>query len=231
MRSWLTGLTVAAGFGAAAWYLQVTRREEETFRDLLRGLTFGPNPEEVLRRIAERSAKLVGGTAAYVERIDFDSDEIVAAAVHDGHGLPIAGSRGPYKGSVAEQAIRTHKPIIIDDVARESRSILAAVPHHVPAVVLPLITDSTPIGALIVLQGNRRISARSIERLQTMADMSSISLRRAMMLEKIEHALRGREELQRILAHDLRNPVNTIAMAVSSLGKTTGLGEREARLL
>src|SRR5262249_41452555 len=231
MRSWLKCLMIAAGFGVAAWAVQESRREEETFRDLLGGLTFGPNPEEVLRRIAERSAKLVGGMAAYVERVDFDRDEIVAAAVHDGHGLPLTGSRGPYKGSVAEQAIRTHKPIIIADVARESRSILAAVQHHVPAVVLPLITDSTPIGALIVLQGNRPINARSIERLQTMADMSAISLRRAMMLEKLERALHAREELQRVLAHDLRNPVNTIAMAVSWLSQTTALGEKEDRLL
>jgi signal transduction histidine kinase len=231
MRPWLSGLMIAAGLGGAAYFIRASRREEAAFRDLLRGLTFGPNPDEVLRRIAERSARLVGGIAAYVERIDFDRDEIVAAAVHNGHGLPDTGTRGPYRGSVAEHVIRTKTAIIINDVARESRSILAAVQHHVPAVVLPLITDSSPMGALIVLQGRKRFNARSIERLQTMADMSAISLRRAVMVEKLEHALRAREDLQRILAHDLRNPLNTIAVAASTLSQTSGLGEKEHRLL
>ena len=220
---------VAKGFGIAAWRVQESRREEETFRDLLRGLTFGPNTQEVLRRIAERSAKLIGGSAAYVERLD--GDELIAAAVHDGRGLPVEGTRGPYKGSVAEQAIRRHKAIMVHDVGRESRSILGSVKRGVAAVVLPLITDSTPIGALIVLQGKRRINLRAIDRLQTMADMSAISLRRAMMLEKLEQSLHAREELQRVLAHDLRNPVNTIAMAASSLSQSSELGQKEDRLL
>lgn len=76
MTWWLNGLMLAAGLSGAAHFIWANRREEATFRDLLRGLTFGPNPDEVLRRIAERSARLVGGIAAYIERIDFDRDEI-----------------------------------------------------------------------------------------------------------------------------------------------------------
>src|SRR5262249_41485628 len=220
-------LIAAAGFGVAAWCVQNTRRDEKAFRDLLNGLTFGPNPEKVFRRIAQRATKLVGGTAAYVERIDATRDEIVAAAVHNGHSLPAAGARGPYKGSVAEQAIQTRKAIVLRDVSRESRSILSGIKYHVPAVVLPLITDSTPIGALIVIQGKKRLGARAIQRLQTMADMSAISLRRAIMLEQLQQALRAREDLQRVLAHDLRNPVNTIAMAASALTRTSGLNQDE----
>jgi signal transduction histidine kinase len=231
MKTWLAWLIGAAGVGTGLWRVRESRRDEKAFRDLLRGLTFGPNPQEVLQRIAERARQLVGGTAAYVERIDFERDEIVAAAVVHGHGLPTIGTRGPYKGSAAEQAIRTHKAILLGDVGRESRSILASMEHHVPAVVLPLITDSTAIGALIVLQGNRRINKHAIDRLQTMADMSAISLRRAFMLDQLERSLHVREELQRILAHDLRNPINTIVMAVSSLRHIEGLTEREDHLL
>jgi signal transduction histidine kinase len=231
MKAPLSCLMVAAGFGVAAWCVHVTRRDEKTFRDLLRGLTFGPNPDEVLRRIAERSTQLIGGIAAYVERLDAEHDEIVAAAVHNGHGLPIAGTRGPYKGSVAQRAIESHQPIILHDISRASKSILASVQHRVPAVVLPLITDSTPIGALIVLHGKKRLGLRAMERLQTMADMSAISLRRAIMLERLENALHAREELQRVLVHDLRNPINTIALAADSLSHTSGLSPKEDRLL
>src|SRR5579871_1616865 len=101
-RSLVGWFMAAAGFGAAAWSIREARRDEKMFRDLLDGLTFGANPGAVLQRIAERATKLVGGIAAYVERIDAERGEIVAAAFHDGHGLPPAGTRGPYKGSVAE---------------------------------------------------------------------------------------------------------------------------------
>ena len=231
MRLWLPVVTVAAAFGAAAGFVHNIRREERTFRDLLSGLTFGPNPEEVLRRIAERATQFVGGTAAYIERLDSEHDEIVAAAVYNGHQMPAAGARGPYKGSVAEQAIQSGKMVMIKDVASESRSILSAVGHRVPAIALPLLTDHTPIGALIILQGKRKLTSLALERLQTMADMSAVSIRRAMMLERIEHALHTREELQRVLAHDLRNPLNTISMAASSLGHSPELRQSEHRLV
>src|ERR1051326_2100162 len=74
MKNLLGCTVIGAGLAAAAWWISRVRREEKIFRELLRGLTVGPNPEEVLHRIAERSARLVGGTAAYVERLDAERD-------------------------------------------------------------------------------------------------------------------------------------------------------------
>src|SRR5262245_14876674 len=39
MRPWLSGLMIAAGLSGAAYFIQVSRREEAAVRDLLRGLT------------------------------------------------------------------------------------------------------------------------------------------------------------------------------------------------
>jgi signal transduction histidine kinase len=61
--------------------------------------------------------------------------------------------------------------------------------------------------------------------------MSAVSLRRAVMLEKLERSLRSREELQRVLAHDLRNPLNTVAMAATALAHSSRLDKKDARLL
>lgn len=216
----LNCLVAGLGIAGTAWWVRGVLNEEKAFQELLRGLTVGPNPEEVLDRIAERSAMLVDGTASYVERIDPERDEIVAEAVYtvyNGTDLPAVGARGPYRGSVAEHVIQTGKATIIQSIRSESRSILASVKNDSPAVVLPLLTDHTPIGALIVLQGKRRFTSRSIARLQTMADMSAVSLRRAITLHKLELALRTKDELTRVLAHDLRNPLNTIALATQRL--------------
>jgi transcriptional regulator with GAF, ATPase, and Fis domain len=151
----LNGLVAGLGIAGAAWWIRGLLNEERTFQELLRGLTIGLNPEEVLHRIAQRSAKLVNGAASYVERIDAERDEIVAEAVYNGHDMPVVGARGPNRASVAEHVIQTGKATIIQNVRSESRSILDSAKHDSPAVVLPLLTDHTPIGALIVLQGKR----------------------------------------------------------------------------
>jgi K+-sensing histidine kinase KdpD len=227
----LNYLVAGLGIAGTAWWIRGLLNEERTFQELLRGLTIGPNPEAVLHRIAERSAKLVNGAASYVERIDAERDEIVAEAVYNGHDMPAVGARGPYRGSVAEHVIQTGKATIVRNVRSESRSILASVKHDSPAVVLPLLTDHTPIGVLIVLQGEHRFTSRSIARLQTMADMSAVSLRRALMLHKLEQALRTQDELTRVLAHDLRNPLNTIAMATQRLRDSATLERGQSQLL
>src|SRR6185369_9537593 len=76
----LNCLVAGLGIAGSAWWIRGLLNEERTFQELLRGLTVGPNPEEVLHRIAERSAKLVNGSASYVERLDAEQDEIVAEA-------------------------------------------------------------------------------------------------------------------------------------------------------
>ena len=221
----------AASVCLAVWWRRGRRTQEEVYRDLLRGLTVGSNPQALLERIAERAVRLAGGIAAYVETIDSSRGEVVAAVAHDGEHSPSQGTRGPYKGSVAEQAIEAGKPIILSDVALESRSILASVKEHTAAVVLPLIADGVGLGALIVLEGKRKISPSIINQLQMIADLSAVSIRRVATLERLENALRAKEELQRVLAHDLRNPVNTISVAASALSHSFELNDQECRLV
>jgi signal transduction histidine kinase len=63
-----------------------------------------------------------------------------------------------------------------------------------------------------------------IARLQVFANLAAISLRRTILLEQLEQererlqrSLQAREGIIRMLAHDLRNPLNTISMSVSVL--------------
>jgi len=198
--------------------------DEQVFRELLlSGLTIGPTPEAVLQRVADRAAKLLNAPAVYVERLDPERRELVATALH-GEGLPSVGTRGPYEGSLAEQAIDSGRAIIVGNVKAQSRSILASLAWAMPAMVLPIQADHNPLGALIVIRRVPRLTKRDIESLQVFADLLAVSLRRAILLEKLdrhgqelEEAVRRRDELLRVLAHDLRNPINTIAMAASIL--------------
>jgi signal transduction histidine kinase len=138
--------------------------------------------------------------------------------VYNGHGLATQGIRGPYHGSVAEQAINAARPVIVRDVSR-STSILAYAGHR-PAAVLPLVTQGKALGALVVIQGGKRMDSHTLARLEIMASTAAVSLQRATILDELRQSMQAREKMLRILAHDLRNPINAISMAASSLRDT-----------
>jgi signal transduction histidine kinase len=211
-------LSVAAVLGV---YALVRKRKgsdegERVFRELLTGLTADPTPEAMLNRVAERAATLVGADSVYVERLDAERQEIIATAVH-GEGLPGVGTRGPYRGSVAAQAIEAGSPVFIADVRKENRSILGLLDQPFPAVALPLRSEGEAIGVLIVIRRLPSLTKKDIERLGVFVDAAAISMRRLLLLERLEQALRSKEELLRVLVHDLRNPVNTISFAAASI--------------
>jgi signal transduction histidine kinase len=203
------------GIGVAAFWARASRDKDKVFRELLRELTIGPTPDAILQRVAESATKLAHGIAAYVERVDIQRNELTATAVYNAQELPHVEKCGPYRGSVAEHAIHAGHPVRVRDISR-SHSILASLKQH-SAIVLPLVTEGEALGALVLIQGRKAINARALYYLQTMADIASVSLRRAIMFEELQRSMRTREEMLRVLAHDLRNPVNTIAMAAASL--------------
>jgi signal transduction histidine kinase len=188
---------------------------ERLFRDLLTGLTNDTTPEAMLSTVAEHAAKLVGADGVYIERLDAERQEIIATALH-GKGLPKVGTRGPFRGSVAALAIETGEPVCIRNVRDESRSILGRLTQSAPAVVLPLHAGEA-IGALIVIRRMPPFSKKDIAQLEVLADLTAVMVRRLLLLKRLEEALRCREEFGRELAHDLRNPVNTISLAAASL--------------
>jgi signal transduction histidine kinase len=190
--------------------------DEGLFRELLTGLTNDTTPEAMLRTLAVRAAKLVGADGVYIERLDAERQEIIATALH-GEGLPEVGTRGPFSGSVAAQAIETGAPVCIHNVRDESHSILGRLSQSAPAVVLPLRSTSEAIGALIVIRRMPPFSKKDIAQLGVFTDLAAVSVRRLLLLERLEEALRCREEFVRVLAHDLKNPVNTISLAAASL--------------
>jgi signal transduction histidine kinase len=205
-------------------------QDERVFRELLTGLADGPTPEAMLNCVAERTATLVGADSVYVERLDAERQEIIATALH-GEGLPDVGTRGPYRGSVAAEAIEADSPVLVANVREESRSILGMGTRPFPAVVLPLRSDGMAIGALIVIRRKPSFSKKDIERLGLFANLAAVSVRRVLLLERLERALDSREELLRVLAHDMKNPVSTISMAAASLlNNKTPSAESLARL-
>jgi len=97
--------------------------------------------------------------------------------------------------------------------------------YEAPAVVLPLVSANEILGALVVIR-KKKFARREISSIQVVADLAAISLRRAILLrqseerrQELEQLLRERDETLRIISHDLRNPLQTIALTAASLDK------------
>jgi signal transduction histidine kinase len=199
----------------------------KALRDVLRVAAPASDNVPVLAKIAEHASRLTSSDGAYIETVDRGRSEIVAAALA-GRGLPPAGTRGPYAGSVAEAAITKNQPILVQDASKESRSILALIKQSLSALVLPLVSDRGAIGVLILLRKTPSFSGNEIEALQVFADATTLVLQRSIMWaeaeegrQSAEQALRSRDQVRRIVFHDLRNPVNTIHMALAALNRGT----------
>jgi signal transduction histidine kinase len=195
----------------------------KALREVLRVAATDSDTGPALDEIAKRAAHFTSSIGAYIETIDTGDKEIVAAAAF-GPGLPPVGTRGPYTGSLAETAIRQNEPILVRNIAKESRSILALIKRPSDALVLPLVSDHGAIGALILLRRRPAFSRNEIAELQVFADVATLVLQRSMMWGdaaegrlRAEQALRSRDQILRVIFHDLRNPVNTIHMALAAL--------------
>ncbi|MDP4198405.1 MAG: HAMP domain-containing sensor histidine kinase [Bacteroidota bacterium] len=190
------------------------------FRDIIRGLATRKDPADVLGYIAEQSAILTGASGAYIERLE--DNETVALAAY-GEGLPPAGTRGPYEGSIIQRVIELGEPITVADVRSESRSILQSIGYHAPAAVLPLVAEERKIGALIVIRA-KPFEASEIVSMQTLAEAAAIGVNRIILLQEserqrveLERSVHIRDQMVRLLAHDLRNPLNTVSIVLEAI--------------
>ena len=208
----------------------------KALRDVLR-VSVAADAHAALSEVARRAADITESDGAYVESVNRERDEVVATAVF-GRNLPPLNTRGPYRGSVAEAAIRRQKPILVPDIARESRSILGSIRQRLPALVLPLALQERTIGVLILLRKTPRFRSAEIAELQVYSDVAAMVLHRSMLLAEAEErqgqlqeALRSRNEVLRIVAHDLRNPINTINLGMAALETKRISAKRRAQTL
>jgi PAS domain S-box-containing protein len=171
--------------------------DDDSLREVAHTLAVGGDVAEVMLRIALNAMTVARSESSYVERIDFARGEVeVVVAV--GPGAPPVGTRVPYPGSLAEEVIESRKPEVVDNVALAQRSIgkvLAESCGPCTALVVPLLSEGAALGALILMRRPEEpaFNPEEIERLQGMADMGALALRRVLLLEESE---RRREELE-----------------------------------
>jgi signal transduction histidine kinase len=209
--------------GAAAVVIRVGRTHrlravaEAELRYAAFSLTEATEVDEVLRPIARLSARPGRGESSYVERLDRETDEVWVAA-STGPGAPAVGIRVPYPGSLTEEAAADGEPEIVPDIGRLHRPmsrVLEAACGSCVALVIPLISDLEPEGALVILRpAGATFTEREIQQRRALGGLAALALRKVFLLERaqqqhdaLQDLVKSRERLVRGFSHDVKNPL------------------------
>jgi signal transduction histidine kinase/DNA-binding response OmpR family regulator len=91
------------------------------------------------------------------------------------------------------------------------------------AMVVPLRAGDRPIGGitLIAAESGRRYGAEDLALATELAHRAALAVENARLFAHAQSAIRARDEMLAVVAHDLRNPVSTIVLGADLLLETT----------
>ena len=98
-------------------------------------------------------------------------------------------------------------------------------------ICVPLANSSKPLGALtLVTSGSGRLYTEAdLSLAADVARRAAIVVEHARLFHQAEQATRARDDILAVVAHDLRNPLNTVTMAVGLMLEATPAGDTKER--
>jgi PAS domain S-box-containing protein len=90
-------------------------------------------------------------------------------------------------------------------------------------ICVPLVNSGRPLGALtlVVSSSLRRYDDADLSLAADVAGRAAIVVEHARLFHEAQQATRARDDVLAVVAHDLRNPLNTVSMAVSLMLENT----------
>ncbi len=191
--------------------LQARARDEEALRQVAHALTGTFSLDDVLPRISESISSAGRAESVFVELIDEAKDEMTCVAGY-GPGVPAPGTRGHFRGSLAEEVLNTREPRIIRDVSLEAErrsafGVLARTCQNCTALVVPLVVENQRLGSVFLIRRQPEYFRHDeFPRVKILADMASLAIQRAVTVDRLQ-AIQRREhflaEAAAILASSL----------------------------
>jgi signal transduction histidine kinase len=144
---------------------------------------------------------------------------------------PIASAEHPIS-----TALRTGRPQLVTDVrrhlvdhwdTRRLELVRALVP--LSSITVPLSARGRTFGAVLFVvstESGRRYGTRDLDLAIDVGRRAGFAIDHALLYREAERAARARDELMAVVAHDLRNPLNTIQLATNILMGEDGEGGR-----
>ena len=98
-------------------------------------------------------------------------------------------------------------------------------------ICVPLVDSGKPIGALtLVTSGSgRRYDEADLSLAADVARRAAVVVEHARLFHQAEQATRARDDVLAVVAHDLRNPLNTVTMAIGLMLETTPIERTQER--
>jgi signal transduction histidine kinase len=98
-------------------------------------------------------------------------------------------------------------------------------------ICVPLVDSGKPIGALtLVTSGSGRLyDEADLSLAADVARRAAVVVEHARLFHQAEQATRARDDILAVVAHDLRNPLNTVTMAISLMLETTPVERAQER--
>ncbi|HEV2017601.1 MAG TPA: PAS domain S-box protein [Gemmatimonadaceae bacterium] len=98
-------------------------------------------------------------------------------------------------------------------------------------ICVPLVDSGKPIGALtLVTSGSgRRYDEADLSLAADVARRAAVVVEHARLFHQAEQATRARDDVLAVVAHDLRNPLNTVTMAIALMLETTPIERTQER--
>jgi signal transduction histidine kinase len=125
------------------------------------------------------------------------------------------------------KALRTGQPQLVTDASVEilkwwDGSRLSVVRALAPAstITVPMIARGRTFGAIlfsVTSESGRRYGGRDLELATDVGRRAAFAIDHALLYQAAERAAQARDELMAVVAHDLKNPLNTIQLALHVL--------------
>src|SRR6266566_9903498 len=98
-------------------------------------------------------------------------------------------------------------------------------------ICVPLVASGKPLGALtLVTSGSgRHYEIADLSLAADLARRAAIVVEHARLFHEAQQATRARDDVLAVVAHDLRNPLNTVSMAVNLMLETTPVERTQER--
>ena len=131
-------------------------------------------------------------------------------------------------------AVRSREPLFFESEAELARAhpefaATAGALLGGSTAVIPLLDRPRPAGALVFRYGEwRPLSGAERDLMRAIAHQSALALERSQLYERAQRAVRTRDEVLGVVAHDLRNPLGAISLYAHLAEDSLAEGERQS---
>jgi PAS domain S-box-containing protein len=150
--------------------------------------------------------------------------------------IPLSRS-GPY---IAKSVVETLQPLLLRRPSPEEIASMAMSREHLEAlraadiqslIAVPLLAHGRVLGAMVLVSSARShvYDAADVRLAEEVALRSALSIENARLYRTAQVAIRARDEVLAVVAHDLRNPLGAILMQSSALRRRGSEPERRSQ--